>query len=136
MSTDTGPLPHRPPVEAPEGDTRVVQFGGTETAELCGLLSSETATDILDAVGGEPMTASEVAEAVGTSVQNVTYHLSRLRDAELVRVVDTWYSSRGREMQVYALACETVVLSVDPDAHEGGPGTDAGPSEAAPPGAD
>ena len=116
MATETGLLPHRPPVDEPDRETRIVELDTAEAAELCGVLSSETATEILAALSDEPMVASDVAERVGTSLQNAHHHLGRLRETDLVRVVDTWYSSRGSEMKVYAPVNERLVLA----ASEGG----------------
>ena len=76
-------------------------------------LSSETAREIVRTVGDEPKPPSEIADAVGTSIQNVQYHLGRLQNAGIVRHVDTWYSSRGCEMSVYALGTEKLVVTID-----------------------
>lgn len=121
MTSETGLLPHRPPVDEPDRGTRVVDLGTAEAAELCGVLSSETATDILAALSDEPMATSGVAERVGTSLQNAHHHLGRLRETDLVRVVDTWYSSRGSEMKVYAPADERLVLAVPGSGSEADP---------------
>jgi DNA-binding transcriptional ArsR family regulator len=75
------------------------------------VLSSETATEILAELSDEPTVASEVADRVGTSLQNAHHHLGRLREADLVRVVETWYSSRGSEMKVYAPVNERLVFA-------------------------
>lgn len=116
MSTNASLLPHCPPIDEPERETRVLTLGTDEVADLCGVLASETATDVLSALDEEPMVASELAERVGTSLQNTTYHLRQLRDAGLVRVVDTWYSSRGTEMKVYAPVYDRfVIVSADAD---------------------
>ncbi|WP_152041349.1 ArsR/SmtB family transcription factor [Salinigranum salinum] len=111
MSLNAGLLPHRPPVDEPERDTRVVSLGSEEAASLCGSLASETATSILSQLFEEPTTASDLAECVDTSLQNAHYHLERLRDSDLIRVVDTWYSSRGVEMKVYAPAHDELVIA-------------------------
>jgi DNA-binding transcriptional ArsR family regulator len=111
MPLNAGLLPHRPPVDEPERDTRVVSLGSEEAASLCGSLASETATSILSRLFEEPTTASELAECVDTSLQNAHYHLERLRDSGLIRVVDTWYSSRGVEMKVYAPAHDELVIA-------------------------
>ena len=111
MSTETGLLPRRTAVEEPDRETRVVELDTAEAAELCGVLSSETATEILAELSDEPTVASEVADRVGTSLQNAHHHLGRLREADLVRVVETWYSSRGSEMKVYAPVNERLVFA-------------------------
>jgi DNA-binding transcriptional ArsR family regulator len=124
MSLNAGAFPHRPPVDDPEPDTRVVRLDTEEAATLCGRLASETATSILVSLFEEPMTASDVADRVDTSLQNAHYHLDRLEESDLVRVVDTWYSSRGVEMKVYAPSHDEFVISLSPD-------DDAGPDKEA-----
>ncbi|WP_380677192.1 ArsR/SmtB family transcription factor [Salinigranum sp. GCM10025319] len=131
MSLNAGMFPYRPPVEEPDRETRVVTLDTDEAASLCGSLASETATDILARLFEEPMTASDLAERVDTSLQNAHYHLERLRESELIRVVDTWYSSRGVEMNVYAPTYdEFVIVPSAVDAAGGRPGDDAaGPED-------
>lgn len=110
MATES-PLPYRPPVESVDRGTRVVELGTEEMGTLCGVLSSETARALLAAIDDEPQTASDAAERVDTSIQNALHHLRRLREAELVTVVDTWYSSRGTEMKVYDSAQSRLVFA-------------------------
>lgn len=43
-------------------------------------------------------------------MQNAGHHISRLRDAGLIEVVDVWYSSRGREMDVFAPTFDYFVI--------------------------
>ncbi len=73
-------------------------------------LTSETARRVLATVYDEPATPSEVREEVGTSLQNVHYHLERLEDADLIEPAGTGYSEKGNEMTVYAPATEALVL--------------------------
>lgn len=110
MATDS-PLPYRPPVESVDGGTRVVEIDTEEMGMLCGVLSSETARALLAVIDDEPQTASDAAERVDTSIQNALHHLRRLREADLLTVVDTWYSSRGTEMNVYDTAQSRLVLA-------------------------
>lgn len=80
--------------------------------DLIGALAPETARRILTAVHEEPRTASELADAADTSVQNVRHHVSKLVDAGLVETVDTRYSVKGREMTVYGPTDDRVVVAV------------------------
>ncbi|MDZ5811631.1 winged helix-turn-helix transcriptional regulator, partial [Halorubrum sp. AD140] len=57
----------------------------------------------------------EIAKSVDQSVQNVSYHLERLCDADLIAPIETWYSEKGREMTVYALAIEQLVVQFHDD---------------------
>jgi len=102
-------LPSRSTVERGDG-SRVVGIREDAADEVFEALSSSTAREILAALYEEPDTASSVADEVGTSLQNATYHLEKLVDAGLVEVADTWYSEQGREMNVYAPASESLVV--------------------------
>ncbi len=93
-------------------DLRALYLDSDDAGELISSLSSETARSILVALHDRPATASELADSVGTSVQNVRHHLDNLREADLVRAEDTRYSSKGREMDVYAPVDRPLVVVV------------------------
>jgi len=102
--------PRQPPVDhAPQ---ERVQFSvtGDESATICKLLSSTTARQIVAALKEGPKPASEIATAVGTSIQNTSYHLDRLVEGGLVEPTETWYSKKGREMTVYGLRTHELVI--------------------------
>ena len=91
-----------------EQEPRVVSFDDADT--MIEALASGTARSIITALESEPMAAAALADRVDTSVQNVTYHLDRMVDAGLVEVVGTSYSTRGTEMDLYAVASSPVVI--------------------------
>jgi hypothetical protein len=110
-------LPSAPAVDTSDREGRVVRLedadeGDDETFEI---LSSSTARSILVSLYDEPAPASVVAERVDSSIQNVRYHLDRLQANDLVEVADTWYSSKGVEMDVYAPTSEPLVITAGDD---------------------
>lgn len=98
--------------EGEDGDLRVLWLDDEEADALIGSLSSETARSVLSTVHEGPRTASEIADAVDTSLQNARHHLTNLQDAGLVRVVDTRFSVKGREMNVYGPVDDSLVVCV------------------------
>jgi DNA-binding transcriptional ArsR family regulator len=102
------PWQSEPDYEA--GAPTVLSLDDDAAGRVIDALGSETARTILTELYEEPASASDLAESAGTSIQNVRYHLENLSEAGLVRVVDTWYSQRGREMDVYAATDDAVVL--------------------------
>lgn len=94
------------------GDLRVLWLDDEESDRLISSLSSETARSILASLHERPATASELSEEVDTSLQNIRHHVSNLQDAELVKVAETRYSVKGREMNVYAPADDSLVVCV------------------------
>jgi DNA-binding transcriptional ArsR family regulator len=107
-----GLLPSDADVSQEDGDLRVLWLDDDEAEQLIGCLSSDTARSTFAALQQEPATASELADAVDTSLQNVRHHLDKLRNAGLVRVADTRYSVKGREMKVYAPTQDSLVVCV------------------------
>jgi DNA-binding transcriptional ArsR family regulator len=106
-----GLLPTNPdPAATQAGDQRVGGVDGDDADDLLAALSSTTARELLAALHDEPMTASAVADRVDTSLQNTQYHLEKLERADVIRVVDTAYSEKGREMNVYAPADQPLVV--------------------------
>lgn len=93
-----------------EREPRLVELDEETADEVFEALASRTTREIFLALHKQPQTASDLAEVTDTSVQNVQYHIEKLTDAELVEVVDTWYSERGSEMKVYAPEDESLVL--------------------------
>lgn len=94
------------------GGTRLLWLNDDDAETLLGSLSSNTARSVLVTLHEEPKTASELADAVGTSLQNVRHHLNNLMDAELVETTDTRYSVKGREMAVYEPVNDSLVVCV------------------------
>ena len=110
-------LPGRSSVDRGEG-SNVVGIREDAADDVFEALSSRTAREILAALYEEPDTASSVAEKIDTSLQNASYHIEKLVDAELVEVADTWYSEQGREMKVYAPASESLVVFASDEVSE------------------
>lgn len=78
-------------------------------------LRASTARSLLQRIYDDPATASELADRTETSIQNAQYHLDNLREADLIEVVGTWYSTKGREMDVYAPKHDPLVIVVGDD---------------------
>jgi len=93
-----------------DADPRVVGVESDDADELLSALSSATARDLLSALHEEPAPPAELADRVDTSLQNAQYHLEKLENAGAVAVVDTAYSEKGREMDVYAPADQPLVI--------------------------
>jgi DNA-binding transcriptional ArsR family regulator len=104
-------LPSTPDTSAAaDADPRVIGLDSDDADDLIGALSSGTARELLTALHDDPATPSKLAERVDTSLQNTQYHLEKLQDADVIEVVDTAYSAKGREMNVYAPANQPLVV--------------------------
>lgn len=104
-------FPLREKVSLDDGrEPRLVDLDDDVADEVFKTLSSGTTRKIFSELHQSPQTASDLADVTETSVQNTQYHLEKLVDADLVEVVDTWYSERGTEMKVYAPTDDALVL--------------------------
>lgn len=104
-------LPSKPDAEPSEdAGPRVIGVDSEDADDVLAALSSSTARELLSELHREPASPSALADTVGTSVQNVQYHLQKLEQAGAIEVVDTAYSAKGREMDVYAPADQPLVI--------------------------
>ncbi|WP_415379581.1 ArsR/SmtB family transcription factor [Halosimplex sp. TS25] len=104
-------LPSKPDSTAAEdAEPRVVGVESDDADDLLSALSSGTARRLLSELHEDPAPPAELAERVDTSLQNAQYHLENLEEAGAVEVVDTAYSQKGREMDVYAPADQPLVI--------------------------
>jgi DNA-binding transcriptional ArsR family regulator len=106
-------FPTEPSATDADREPRVVPL--EDAGDVIEALASRTARRIVDSVRDDPKTASDLADSAETSLQNALYHLERLVEADVLEVVDTCYSSRGKEMSVCAPASEPVVIYVGSD---------------------
>jgi DNA-binding transcriptional ArsR family regulator len=112
-------FPFRGEETGASAEPRLVDIDDDAAEEVFAALSSDTARAILSRLYEGPETASGVAEAADTSIQNARYHLEKLESAGLVEPVDTWYSSRGTEMTVYAPTNEPLVVAAGNEESKG-----------------
>lgn len=92
---------------SPSAD-RVLGIDDEETDIVLDALSSDSARQVLAALNDSPATAAELADRTGLTTQNVSYHLGKLVDAELVRT-DGERGTGGNAATVYAPAKRTIV---------------------------
>ncbi len=91
-------------------EPEIWDLSSEEAGQAFETLSSETARRTLSHLYEDPLTASELANRLDSSLQNVDYHLKNLLEAGLIEVVSTEYSSTGNEMKVYAPTNNAVLL--------------------------
>jgi predicted transcriptional regulator len=99
------------PESVPDDIDRGVQIVELTTDEtVFEPLTNDTARQIISILADSPQTASAIAADMQMSLQNVCYHLDRLQTAGLIDAVGRRHSSKGKEMTVYGLITESIVL--------------------------
>lgn len=84
-----------------------------EAGSLLETLSSDNRRAVMLEVSKKPATTAELADNVGTSVQNTAYHLQKLQQAGLITVVGTHYSQKGLEMDVFGPTTPAIIIDLD-----------------------
>lgn len=95
-----------------ENEGVVVLDPTDERAQKVGkAIASPLASDILDRFSHGPMTLSSVSETLHVPINTAKYHVDNLLDADLLEVVNTKYSVKGREVKVYGLKNQILIVA-------------------------
>ena len=74
-------------------------------------IGSPLAGDIIQAVSQKPRTLSAISESLKIPLNTAKYHVENLVDADLVEVVETRYSVKGRVVKIYGLKNQIVIVA-------------------------
>ncbi|MDD1671446.1 MAG: helix-turn-helix domain-containing protein [Methanomicrobiales archaeon] len=95
-----------------QNESVVVLDPTDERAQKVGkAIASPLASDILDRFSQGPMTLSSVSETLHVPINTAKYHIDNLLDADLLEVVNTKYSVKGREVKVYGLKNQILIVA-------------------------
>lgn len=74
-------------------------------------MSSPTSSDLFNVLSEEPMSATALAERTGLPLTTVKYHLENMLTAGLIEVSAKRWSTKGREMKIYAVKDQIVLIA-------------------------
>jgi DNA-binding transcriptional ArsR family regulator len=93
-------------------DNLVILEPGDERAQkIAKAMSSQTATDILKLLAESQKSMTEITEKLAIPITTVKYHFGNLLDAGLIFVADTKYSVKGREIKIYSLSNQLLIVA-------------------------
>ena len=92
-------------------DVIVIQPGDERAQKIARAMASQTANAVIQAFGSGPLTSSEVARRMGIPITTASYHIDNLLDAGLLEVMETRWSEKGREVKVYGLANQVLIIA-------------------------
>jgi DNA-binding transcriptional ArsR family regulator len=78
--------------------------------EVLSAVQSDTARSVLRELIREPASPSDLAAELDMSVESISYHLDNLLERQLIEEYDTVYSEKGREMVVYGVSEDPLVV--------------------------
>ena len=90
----------------------IVLEPGDERAQKIGkAIASPMANEILHILAGGAKTASDLTELLNIPMGTLKYHIENLLEAGLIEITETRYSVKGREVKVYALRDQLLIVA-------------------------
>lgn len=89
----------------------VLEPGEEKATKIAKAMASQTASDILKFIGEGPKTSTEISEHLSLPMNTAKYHIENLLDAGLISVSATKYSVKGREVKVYSLTNQLLIVA-------------------------
>ena len=93
-------------------DNVVLLEPGDERAhKIAKAMSSQTASDILQILAESPQSLTGITERLAIPLTTAKYHTENLLDAGLILVSETKYSVKGREIKIYSLTNQLLIVA-------------------------
>ena len=74
------------------------------------LFTNDSSREILQLLFNEEMTANQIAQKTGISLQLVKYHLNKLQDLGVVKITKVEKNSKSQDMKVYSATKFSIVI--------------------------
>ncbi len=93
-------------------DNVVILEPGDERAQkISKAMGSQTASDILQILAENQKSLTEITERLSIPLTTAKYHIENLLEAGLISVVETRYSVKGREIKIYSLTNQLLIVA-------------------------
>jgi DNA-binding transcriptional ArsR family regulator len=93
-------------------DEIIVMEPGEERAQkIAKAMGSQTASDILRLLAGGTKSLTDITDTLAVPMNTAKYHVENLLDAGLITVSDTKYSVKGREVKLYSLTNQLLIVA-------------------------
>jgi DNA-binding transcriptional ArsR family regulator len=89
----------------------LLEPGDERAQKIAKAIASPTAGDILQSLKDGPKTSTDLTELLHLPMSTVKYHIENLLDAGIVEVSETRYSVKGREVKVYTLRDQLLIVA-------------------------
>ena len=89
----------------------ILEPGDERAQKIAKAMASQTATDILKLLAESQKSMTEITENLAIPLTTVKYHFENLLDAGLISVADTKYSVKGREIKIYSLLNQLLIVA-------------------------
>ena len=88
----------------------ILEPGDEQAQKIAKAMASRTAGEILQLLKNGNEAATQIAELLQLPITTVQYHLENLADAGIITVVERRWSQKGREVKVYGLRDQMLIV--------------------------
>jgi DNA-binding transcriptional ArsR family regulator len=93
-------------------DNVVILEPGDERAQkISKAMASQTASDILQLLAENQKSLTEITDRLDIPLTTAKYHIENLLEAGLIRVAEIKYSVKGREIKIYAITDQLLIVA-------------------------
>jgi DNA-binding transcriptional ArsR family regulator len=85
--------------------------GDDRAQKIAKAMGSKTASEILQALSEGQKSLSDITERLAIPMTTAKYHMENLLDAGLISVAETKYSVKGREVKLYSLTNQLLIVA-------------------------
>ncbi|MDD1659044.1 MAG: helix-turn-helix domain-containing protein [Methanomicrobiales archaeon] len=88
----------------------ILEPGDEKAQKIAKAIASRTAGEILHLLKDGSHASTQIAEALKIPITTVQYHLENLVDAGIITIVEKRWSQKGREVKVYGLRDQMLIV--------------------------
>jgi DNA-binding transcriptional ArsR family regulator len=89
----------------------VLEPGDVRAQKIAKAMASPTAGDILQLLAENQKSLTDITERLSLPMNTAKYHVDNLLDAGVISVADTKYSVKGREVKIYSLTNQLLIVA-------------------------
>jgi DNA-binding transcriptional ArsR family regulator len=89
----------------------ILEPGDERAQKISKAMGSQTASDILQLLAEHPRSLTEITERLAIPLTTAKYHIENLLEAGLISVAETRYSVKGREIKIYSLTNQLLIVA-------------------------
>jgi DNA-binding transcriptional ArsR family regulator len=92
------------------GGVIILEPGDEKAQKIAKAIASKTAGEILQLLKDGSQASTQIAESLSIPITTVQYHLENLVEAGVITVVEKRWSQKGREVKVYGLRDQMLIV--------------------------
>jgi DNA-binding transcriptional ArsR family regulator len=89
----------------------ILEPGDERAQKIAKAMGSKTASDILHLLAEGPTSLTDIGERLSVPMNTAKYHVENLLEAGLISIAETKYSVKGREVKLYTLANQMLIVA-------------------------